>query len=205
VAARLRQPVVALTSGAVLVLAVLAIVGWRAHWAGDLTASDRSSPSPPAAISPAHPVLPPTSAASAAGSAAPAAASVPAASVPAASVPVAPVPAASAPAGSSPAAPASPALAGPAATVEAYFAAITSRDYALAWTLGGLNSGQTYSQFVAGLADTTSDTISGVSESGPAVTAILAARQADGSVKYFHGVYTVTGDVITTFHVLPGA
>jgi hypothetical protein len=202
VAARLRQPVVALTSGAVLVLAVLAIVGWRAHWAGDLTASDRSSPSPPAAISPAHPVLTPTSAASAPGSAASAAASVPAAPVPVAPVPAASVPAASAAAGSSPA---SPALTGPAATVEAYFAAITSRDYALAWTLGGLNSGQTYSQFVAGLADTTTDTISGVSESGPAVTAILAARQADGSVKYFHGVYTVTGDVITTFHVLPGA
>jgi hypothetical protein len=43
-----------------------------------------------------------------------------------------------------------------------------------------------------------------VSVSGPDVTAILTARQADGSVKLFHGVYTVTGGVITRFQVLPG-
>lgn len=89
----------------------------------------------------------------------------------------------------------------PAGTVRAYFAAITSRDYALAWKLGGKNTGSSYSGFVSGLSTTASDTVTILSVSGDVVTARLTALQTDGTVKTFQGTYTAENGVIVGFNV----
>lgn len=89
----------------------------------------------------------------------------------------------------------------PAGTVRAYFAAITSRDYALAWKLGGQHTGSSYVSFVSGLSTTASDTVAILSVSGDVVTARLTALQADGTAKIFQGTYTVRNGVIVGFSV----
>lgn len=89
----------------------------------------------------------------------------------------------------------------PVDTVRAYFAAITSRDYPLAWKLGGHHTGSSYSSFVSGLSTTASDTVAIVSVSGDVVTARLTALQTDGTAKIFQGTYTVRNGVIVGFNV----
>lgn len=89
----------------------------------------------------------------------------------------------------------------PANTVRAYFAAITSRDYALAWELGGKNTGSSYSSFVSGLSTTAGDTVTILSVSGNVVTARLTALQTDGTVRVYQGTYTVKNGVIVGFNV----
>jgi hypothetical protein len=89
----------------------------------------------------------------------------------------------------------------PASVVSAYFAAINSGDYATAWTLGGRNTGATYSEFISGFATTNNDTVTVLSTLGDVVTAQLVAQQDDGSTKTFEGTYTVSGGVITSFDV----
>lgn len=90
---------------------------------------------------------------------------------------------------------------GPAETVRAYFAAISSRDYAQAWKLGGQHTGSTYTGFVSGLNTTEKDTVTILSVSGNTVTARLTAEQTDGTIKIFQGTYTVTNGVIVGFNV----
>ena len=89
----------------------------------------------------------------------------------------------------------------PGKTVRAYFAAITSRDYARAWRLGGRNTASSYSSFVSGLTTTANDTVTILSVSGNVVTARLTAQQIDGTVKTFQGTYTVSKGVIVGFNV----
>ncbi|HET9170286.1 MAG TPA: hypothetical protein VFN97_12660 [Actinospica sp.] len=95
----------------------------------------------------------------------------------------------------------SPTDSGPMGTVEAYFDAIDAGDYQLAWQLGGVNSGQTYDQFVASFSNTQSDIVSPQYVNGDVVTANLVADNKDGTTQYFSGQYTVTNGVITNFNV----
>ncbi len=91
--------------------------------------------------------------------------------------------------------------ASPAGTVRAYIAAINSHDYIRAWSLGGRNSASSYPAFRQGFSTTARDTLAIESVSGNVVTAQLTARQTDGSVKTYHGTYTVENGVITKFNV----
>jgi serine/threonine-protein kinase len=91
--------------------------------------------------------------------------------------------------------------AGPASTVQAYIAAINAHNYQKAWSLGGDNTGQSYSRFVQGFNGTAKDTLTIQSVSGNVVTAQLAALQSDGTLKNYEGTYTVTNGVITNFHI----
>ena len=92
-------------------------------------------------------------------------------------------------------------LTGPAAAVLAYVAAINGHDYALAWWLGGRNTGLSYPSFVSGFSTTVRDTLTILSVSGETVTARLTAQQTDGHVDTYQGTYTVDGGVIIGFHV----
>jgi hypothetical protein len=84
----------------------------------------------------------------------------------------------------------------PASVVEAYFAAIDAGDYEEAWSLGGDNLGQSYTQFVDGFSNTANDSVSIVSTSGNTVSVDLTATQTDGSEQQFTGTYTVSGNAI---------
>jgi hypothetical protein len=96
-----------------------------------------------------------------------------------------------------------PALAasGPASTVQLYYTAISSRDYARAWQLGGDHTGTTYRDFVAGYATTSRDDVSVSKVAGNGVLARLTAVQTDGTVKHFVGRYLVQQGVIIKFNV----
>lgn len=89
----------------------------------------------------------------------------------------------------------------PAATVRAYFTAINNQDYTRAWHLGGRYTGSSYSAFVSGFQGTAHDIVTILSVSGNVVTARLAARQTDRSVRTYQGTYRVSHGVITRFHV----
>jgi hypothetical protein len=107
-----------------------------------------------------------------------------------------PPPSASAPSAASPSGANSPA-----AVVEAYFAAIDAENYEEAWTLGGENLGESYTQFAAGFANTATDSVEVLSTSGSVVTIDLTATQTDGTQQQFTGTYTVTGHAITSASV----
>jgi Protein kinase domain len=94
-----------------------------------------------------------------------------------------------------------PGTTSPAATVQAFFAAINSHDYAKAWALGGQSTGQSYQSFVQGFANTAHDDLTIVSVSGDTVTIQLAASQTNGTVQNFQGTYTVDNGIITASHI----
>ncbi len=99
-----------------------------------------------------------------------------------------------------PASPPSPAPApttDPASVVRGYFAAINAGDYQTAWSLGGRNLDSSYDHFVAGFADTSSDTVTIVSSQDDTVEIELDAAQTDGSHRYYAGTYTVQDGAIT--------
>lgn len=81
--------------------------------------------------------------------------------------------------------------------MRAYFRATNSHDYGRAWHLGGRYTGTSYSSFVAGFQGTAHDKVTILSVAGKVVTARLAARQTDGSVRTYQGTYRVTHGVIT--------
>lgn len=56
--------------------------------------------------------------------------------------------------------------------------------------------------FVAGFADTTSDTVSVTSTRSNVVSVTLDADQSDGTTRHYVGTYTVNGGVITAAHVV---
>jgi len=86
--------------------------------------------------------------------------------------------------------------------VQAYFAAINAGNYALAWSLGGMNiENGSYSSFVQGFASTSSDTVTVVSVDGDTVAVTLDALQTDGTHKYFSGTYTVKNGVIVAANI----
>jgi serine/threonine protein kinase len=90
---------------------------------------------------------------------------------------------------------ASGAAADPARTVKAYFAAINHHRWLVAYRLSG--DTEPFGKFRAGFAGTAHDTLTVQSVNGDQVTASLAARQTDGTVKYYSGTYTVTNGVIS--------
>jgi hypothetical protein len=184
----------ALTLLAVLVvLGASALVGWRAQWPGAVFGV-RDAAVTRAATPSNGPTVPSNGAPAAAQPSGPAPATTPgsvALSGGAAGLPQVPDSGA-----------ASVGTGDPASVVDAYFAAINGHDYRQAWDLGGRNSGaSSYAQFAAGFAETSNDTVTVLATSGDVVTAQLVAEQADGSSKTFAGTYTVTGGVITRFHV----
>lgn len=85
----------------------------------------------------------------------------------------------------------------PSSVVDAYFAAINAKDYEEAWSLGGDNLGQSYTQFVDGFSSTVTDNVDVLSTSGDAVSVNLTATQTDGSQQQFTGTYTVSGQAIS--------
>jgi hypothetical protein len=91
--------------------------------------------------------------------------------------------------------------AAPADVVQAYYDAINAGDYQRAWGLGGKNLGGSYESFVAGFADTVSDTVTITSTDGNVVSMTLDAAQSDGSIRHYAGTYTVNGGVITAANV----
>jgi hypothetical protein len=82
-----------------------------------------------------------------------------------------------------------------------YFSAISSRDYARAWDLGGDSTGSSFAAFEAGFDATAQDNAAISAVSGDVVTAQITALQTNGSVKVFQGSYTVSNGVITRFSV----
>ncbi len=93
------------------------------------------------------------------------------------------------------------ARASPPTVVTRYYAAISRRDYARAWKLGGDNTRTSYPRFVAGFDHTRRDVVTILTWTGDQVTAKIAAFQTDGSVMYFQGAYVVGNGVITSFNV----
>jgi len=89
----------------------------------------------------------------------------------------------------------------PATVVRRYYAAISHRDYARAWKLGGDNTKTSYAQFAAGYSQTRRDVVTILKSAGDQVAAGIVAVQADGSVKKFEGTYLVRSGVITSFNV----
>jgi hypothetical protein len=187
---------------AVVAAAALVAIGWQTHWPDAVFGPRHSQPAQLRAAtglgSSSAPASAPTSAASPAGSASLAAPAAPLTSAPpvtSAAPTTLPVTGSAAPTAPPPAA------GGPAATVRAYYAAITAQDYARAWRLGGKYLGASYAEYVAGFSGTATDTVTISSVSGNVVTARLVATQTDGTVKTYQGAYTVTGGVITQFSV----
>lgn len=195
---------------AVVTAAALVVVGWQTHWPDAVFGPHHAQPAQLRAAtglgSSTAAGSAPASAASPAGTASLAAPTAP----PSSAVPVttaapttapATLPAtASAPPTAPPTGPPPPS-GGPAATVRAYYAAITAQDYAQAWQLGGQYLGASYADYVAGFSGTATDTVTISSVAGDVVSARLVATQTDGTVKTYQGSYTVTGDVITQFSV----
>jgi hypothetical protein len=76
--------------------------------------------------------------------------------------------------------------------VSAFYADITKKDYAAAWALLGFDpNGASYAQFVAGYADTGTQTVTEVSESGDQVSFTLKSNNPDGTVQTYSGTDTV--------------
>ncbi|WP_370084417.1 serine/threonine-protein kinase [Streptacidiphilus sp. MAP12-16] len=160
-------------------------------------------------VADAHPPRPDAAATATASTAAPSPTPTPSSSSAPTTGP-ATAPRSTVPAGASlpapPAAPPAPTTtpaADPASTVTAYYAAINAHDYRTAWNLGGRNLGGSYSAFAAGFADTSSDTLTIDSVSGPSVAVHLHAVHTDGSTADYAGTYTVAAGVITQGSLQP--
>lgn len=97
---------------------------------------------------------------------------------------------------------AAPAPPDPAVTVEMYYAAINSHDYARAWSLGGdtisAQDKQSYSQFVEGFAGTSHDSLVISSVDGDKVSITIGAEHSNGTVQQYQGYYIVqNGQIIS--------
>src|SRR5699024_4827459 len=86
----------------------------------------------------------------------------------------------------------------PQEVVSDYYAAINRGDYRTAWQLGGKNLDSTYEHYANGF-DTTAYVLWITEDvSGQQVTGSLDAGQSDGSLKEFHGSYTVRdGEIVS--------
>lgn len=194
---------VTVAAGAVGVVAALALAAWLARWPGAVFGTRIT----PAAQVGAAAGVRSSPAASTSAPSSPAVSSTPPSSAPAtpegtASTPASP---ATSPAVTEPSTTSAPpaALPGgdPVATVRAYFAAITAKNYGTAWQLGGDNLGLSYQSYAAGYATTAGDKVTVLSVAGDTVAARITATQNNGSIKIFQGTYTVENGVITAFDV----
>lgn len=89
----------------------------------------------------------------------------------------------------------------PAATVRAYFAAISAHNWPLAWKLGGQNTGTTYDDFVRGHSSTANVTVTILAVTGDVVTARIIGVDTEGTARTFEGTYTVHNGVIIHINV----
>lgn len=99
---------------------------------------------------------------------------------------------------------AAPAQGDAAAVVTQFYADLNQHDYQGAWALGGsnLNGGAGDSAWVDGYATTAAIEVSasGTSNDGT-LWANITATQTDGSVKTYHGTYTVSGGQIVSANI----
>ncbi|MFB8210188.1 hypothetical protein [Streptomyces sp. NPDC056010] len=89
-----------------------------------------------------------------------------------------------------------PGTEGPAETVQRYYDAINSADFATAWELGGKNFGASYSDYVSGFAETARDAVSVTDAQDDTVYVDITAYQTDGARYAYTGTYTVLDGVI---------
>ncbi|WP_433854738.1 hypothetical protein [Streptomyces kronopolitis] len=89
------------------------------------------------------------------------------------------------------------------ATVREYYQDINARDFTAAWELGGKNiGGSSFSRWSSGYDTTSSISLTAVNaDSAGRVDAVLHATQSDGSVRVYHGTYTVSDGVIVSAHI----
>jgi hypothetical protein len=84
------------------------------------------------------------------------------------------------------------------AVVKEFYQDINNNDFTAAWELGGENIANTsYARWVAGF-DTTENVEVETTHTGDSeqVSVVIRATHGDGSVKMFHGTYTVSGGEI---------
>ncbi|MFI0904704.1 hypothetical protein ACH4TE_14350 [Streptomyces sioyaensis] len=86
------------------------------------------------------------------------------------------------------------------AVVKEFYQDINARDFTAAWDLGGKNiGGSSFSRWVSGYNTTVYISLSAVNaEDTGKVRATLNATQNNGSVKVFHGTYTVSDGAIVS-------
>jgi hypothetical protein len=94
-----------------------------------------------------------------------------------------------------------PVVTDPWAVVGAFYADITSKDYAGAWQLLGFDPSGGYAAFVAGYADTGGQSVTENWESGDQVSFDLMSTNPDGSVQYYTGIDTVINGKIASASV----
>ncbi|MBO0807945.1 MAG: hypothetical protein J2P32_06540, partial [Actinobacteria bacterium] len=85
----------------------------------------------------------------------------------------------------------------PDAVVTAFFSAVNRHDWQRAWQLGGKNLSPSYRAFVRGFAGTARDDVTITSTRGGTVLVLLAAIQADGHARTYHGSYQVSNAAIS--------
>lgn len=85
----------------------------------------------------------------------------------------------------------------PLSVVEAYLAAINSRNWSKAWHIGGDHLNNSYSSMVAGFRTTRRDVLQTFKRDGDRVTADIAAYGTNGTVQYFALHFIVQRGVIT--------
>jgi hypothetical protein len=144
-------------------------------------------------------------ASTAAGTSATPAPTRPASTHPASARPASTHPASSAPRASHPPRrTARPRRTGPWAVVTAYYRDINARRYTRAWALisPGLNTGQSYAEFVAGYACTGTERPAKLSQSGDQITFHLTVTDnCAGVTHYYTGTDIVRGGKIVAAHV----
>ncbi|MFG3135671.1 hypothetical protein ACGFZA_05530 [Streptomyces sp. NPDC048211] len=89
-----------------------------------------------------------------------------------------------------------PEIEGPTETVQRYYDAINSADFATAWELGGKNLGTSYSTYVSGFEETARDAVSVTDAQDDTVYVDITAYQTDGARHAYTGTYTVLDGVI---------
>jgi hypothetical protein len=84
------------------------------------------------------------------------------------------------------------------AVVEEFYQDINNNDFTAAWELGGKNIANTsYAKWAAGFDTTENVEVETTNtEDSERVGVVIRATQSDGSVKVFHGTYTVSGGEI---------
>jgi hypothetical protein len=85
--------------------------------------------------------------------------------------------------------------------VQNYFAAINAKNYALAWSLGGMNLGGSFDSFANGFANTAHDSVTITAVAGDTVQIQLDATQSDGTHRFFAGSYVVQNGQIVSADV----
>ncbi|MDR0346232.1 MAG: hypothetical protein LBI49_24555 [Nocardiopsaceae bacterium] len=85
----------------------------------------------------------------------------------------------------------------PDAVVTAFFSAVNRHDWQRAWQLGGKNLSPSYNAFVQGFAGTARDDVTITATRGGTVLVLLAAIQADGHARTYHGTYQVSNGAIS--------